>query len=203
MGFLTGLFGDNAYLTAALALGIVLVLIVLAVWLVKLMSQATTTARAGRNRRLTVVDSVMLDQRRQAILLRRDDVEHLIVTGGPQDLLVEADIEAPRPAAYSRPVRRPAAEPAAQSLAQPAPLPEARPAPAAPQPRPSLRHTALLRPDAPNGPEIHNGEANGADSATSVRTRPGQARLEARRGDTDNQSQRIEPQAGYRRDQAG
>lgn len=45
--------------------------------------------------RLAVVDQVMIDTRRKLILIRRDDVEHLIMTGGPADIVVESGI-APR-----------------------------------------------------------------------------------------------------------
>ncbi len=36
----------------------------------------------GRDRRLAVVETASVDARRKLILLRRDDVEHLIMTGG-------------------------------------------------------------------------------------------------------------------------
>lgn len=95
MGFLTSLFGgENNYLTFILALGIVIVMIVLAVWLIKVVGQATRTVGRGRNRRLAVVESIAIDQKRQAIIIRRDGAEHLIVIGGPNDLVVESGFEA-------------------------------------------------------------------------------------------------------------
>ncbi|MCD7059996.1 flagellar biosynthetic protein FliO [Pelagibacterium sp. HS1C4-1] len=93
---------ENNYLTAILALGIVIVLIVLGVWLVKLLGDATRSVGRNRNRRLMLVDSVALDQKRQALLIRRDNVEHLIVTGGPNDLVVETGIEPPAQPAMPR-----------------------------------------------------------------------------------------------------
>ena len=108
MGFLTNLLGsDNAYLTAVIGLGIVLILIVAGVWLLKVVSDASRVAGRGRSRRLGVIDSVPLDQKRQAILLRRDNVEHLIITGGPQDVVVETGI-AHQPAQPARAATRPA-----------------------------------------------------------------------------------------------
>jgi flagellar protein FliO/FliZ len=113
MQFLTSLFGgsENTYLTAALALGIVLVLIVLGLWALKLLTKATgNVGRTGR-RRLTVVDSMMLDPKRQLLIIRRDNVEHLILTGGPQDVVVETGIPVQ---AQPAPVRRPIAVPPPQ-----------------------------------------------------------------------------------------
>jgi flagellar protein FliO/FliZ len=50
----------------------------------------------GRDRRLAVVETASVDARRKLILLRRDDVEHLIMTGGPVDVLIETGIEGRR-----------------------------------------------------------------------------------------------------------
>lgn len=47
----------------------------------------------GRERRLGVVEAASVDGRRKLILLRRDDVEHLIMTGGPVDVVVETGIQ--------------------------------------------------------------------------------------------------------------
>lgn len=50
----------------------------------------------GRDRRLGVVESASVDARRKLILIRRDNVEHLIMTGGPVDVLIETGIEGHR-----------------------------------------------------------------------------------------------------------
>ncbi|HHY51230.1 MAG TPA: flagellar biosynthetic protein FliO, partial [Alphaproteobacteria bacterium] len=99
MQFLTSLIGgsENTFLTALLALGIVLLLIVFGLWLLKIFFRASNTFVRGRNRRLTVVDQVAIDNRRQLVIVRRDNVEHLILTGGPQDLVVESGIVAEKP----------------------------------------------------------------------------------------------------------
>jgi flagellar protein FliO/FliZ len=49
---------------------------------------------AGRTRqpRLGIVDVYDLDRQRQLILLRRDNVEHLLLIGGPNDVVVETNI---------------------------------------------------------------------------------------------------------------
>jgi hypothetical protein len=43
-------------------------------------------------RRLDVVEQSNIDGRRRLILIRRDDVEHLIMTGGPVDVVIETGI---------------------------------------------------------------------------------------------------------------
>lgn len=47
--------------------------------------------------RLGVTEQANVDGRRKLILVRRDDVEHLIMTGGPVDVVIETNIAAPRP----------------------------------------------------------------------------------------------------------
>jgi len=47
----------------------------------------------GRERRLGVVEAAAVDGRRKLILVRRDRIEHLIMTGGPVDVLIESGID--------------------------------------------------------------------------------------------------------------
>lgn len=47
------------------------------------------------DRRLDVVEHQTIDGRRKLILVRRDDVEHLIMTGGPVDVVIETGISPP------------------------------------------------------------------------------------------------------------
>ena len=47
----------------------------------------------GRDRRLGVVETASVDAQRKLILIRRDNIEHLIMTGGPVDVLIETGIE--------------------------------------------------------------------------------------------------------------
>lgn len=208
MQFMSALFGgtDNTLLNSAFALGIVLVMIVLGVWVLKLFTRAGGNMARGRNRRLTVVDSAMVDGKRQVIIIRRDNVEHLIMTGGPQDLVIESGIAAPEPPQPRRAAPRPQPAPHrpvhTTDIAAPI-LPAthvpreaidrlrdlARPAPLKPQA--SLRHTSLLRPvprpDSgviPMGPELRVDNSAGAPS-DSAKTAPddgtsGQTRLGGR-----------------------
>lgn len=190
MQFITSLFGGtgNSVLTAIFALGAVIVAILLVLWLLKLLFKASGNVGRGRNRRLSVVDSLALDPKRQLLIVRRDNVEHLILTGGTQDLVIESGIAVAEPAA--QPARRPIPMVAARKPA--APVKAGAPAPAAPAQPPapvtaieqlhqmgqptnkkahlSLRHTGLLRPiketEMPVSPENSAGpDLHAADSA--------------------------------------
>ncbi len=46
--------------------------------------------------RLGVMEETKVDRVRRLVLIRRDDVEHLIMTGGPVDVVIETGIAAPR-----------------------------------------------------------------------------------------------------------
>jgi flagellar protein FliO/FliZ len=201
MQFITSLFGGsgNSVLTAIFALGAVIVAIVLVLWLLKLLARASGNVARGRNRRLAVVDTLALDPKRQLLIIRRDNVEHLILTGGGQDLVIETGIAVEEVAA--QPSRRPipmvaARKPAAKPAATPAPAPAAPPAEpsAAPtaierlrelgQPTDkrahlSLRHTGLLRPvsdgETPLSPENSAAPVQpGADSAKEDHAQQGE-----------------------------
>jgi len=45
-----------------------------------------------RQQRLGLVEAFDLDRQRQLLIVRRDNTEHLIMVGGPNDLLIEAEI---------------------------------------------------------------------------------------------------------------
>ncbi len=45
--------------------------------------------------RVYVVEHTALDSKRRLVLIRRDDVDHLIMTGGPVDVVIESGIIAP------------------------------------------------------------------------------------------------------------
>jgi hypothetical protein len=44
--------------------------------------------------RLGVTEQASVDSRRRLVLIRRDGVEHLIMTGGPVDVVIETGIQA-------------------------------------------------------------------------------------------------------------
>jgi flagellar protein FliO/FliZ len=101
------LFGSEMPLAARffIAFLIVLALIGLTAWLVRRFgaSRLGTTAR-GRQPRLAVIDAATVDGRRRLVLIRRDNIEHLLMIGGPTDLVVEPNIVR----AMGREIREPA-----------------------------------------------------------------------------------------------
>ncbi len=48
----------------------------------------------AKAKRLGLVETTSLDSRRRLVLIRRDNVEHLIITGGPVDMVIETGIPA-------------------------------------------------------------------------------------------------------------
>lgn len=61
------------------------------------------------DRRLDVVEQSSVDGRRRLVLIRRDDVEHLIMTGGPVDVVIETNIRPRRSRAGAEVVDAPQA----------------------------------------------------------------------------------------------
>ena len=60
-------------------------------------------SRRGRQPRLAVIDAAKVDGRRHLVLIRRDNVEHLLMIGGPTDIVVEPAIVRAREPALARP----------------------------------------------------------------------------------------------------
>jgi flagellar protein FliO/FliZ len=46
-----------------------------------------------RDKRLGVVETATVDAKRKLLLVRRDEVEHLVMVGGPVDMLIETGIK--------------------------------------------------------------------------------------------------------------
>lgn len=85
-----------SYLRFLLALVFVLGLIALLVWAVRRFGPAGIALKAsGRNRRLAIVEVTPIDARRRLVLVRRDGVEHLLLLGAGNDLLIESGLSAP------------------------------------------------------------------------------------------------------------
>ena len=96
-------------LTFVFAFVAVLALIGVAAWLVRRFAGNRLGANTNRGRmpRLAVIDAAAVDGRRRLVLVRRDNIEHLLMIGGPTDIVVEPNIVrampgrdqiAPRPA---------------------------------------------------------------------------------------------------------
>ncbi len=137
----------SRFIIAAGGVAIALLLLVAVLWIMR--NRASSPfVRGGRNRqpRLQVLDAAAVDARRRLVLVRRDDVEHLIMIGGPSDIVIESRIlpdgqvetiseparpEAPQPAAA--PSERPAEPVMTAPVAEPEPAvivpPASRPAP--------------------------------------------------------------------------
>ncbi|NVP57061.1 flagellar biosynthetic protein FliO [Mycoplana rhizolycopersici] len=84
------------FLVAALAVLLGLACLALVLWIVR-RRPSSPFIRGGRNRqpRLSVLDAAAVDTRRRLVLVRRDDVEHLLMIGGPTDIVIESRILAP------------------------------------------------------------------------------------------------------------
>ncbi|MFM2422310.1 MAG: hypothetical protein RL291_840 [Pseudomonadota bacterium] len=54
------------------------------------------------DKRLGVLELTPVDGRRRLVLVRRDDVEHLIMIGGPVDVVIETNIGTPQVANTAR-----------------------------------------------------------------------------------------------------
>jgi hypothetical protein len=55
----------------------------------------TTLFAPKPQKRIDIVEQAFVDAKRKLILVRRDDVEHLVMTGGPVDIVIESGIGAP------------------------------------------------------------------------------------------------------------
>jgi flagellar protein FliO/FliZ len=90
----------STQLTFFFAFVVVLALIGAAAWLVRRFAGNRLGANANRGRmpRLAVIDAAAVDGRRRLVLVRRDNVEHLLMIGGPTDIVVEPNIVRAMPA---------------------------------------------------------------------------------------------------------
>lgn len=119
------------FLWTILIILVVVGLVVGAIWLLKGYfwggEGATNLFGSVRERRIGLVDSSSIDGRRKLLLIRRDGVEHLVMTGGPIDVVIETGIQDQRRQAFDRPARVDPRDAARQP-------PMARPRQAAPAP---------------------------------------------------------------------
>ncbi|MVA97646.1 hypothetical protein GN330_10355 [Nitratireductor sp. CAU 1489] len=168
-----------------------LVIIVIALIALRLLRGITagTFIAGGRNRkaRLAVMDATAIDTRRRLVLVRRDDVEHLILIGGANDIVVEQDIRMIHKSSRSitdeadaPPRQAPPPSPSVPEKSEPAPArpfsglrgPEraaTTPRPAAPPARPAASQPAP--PGAKQAPAWRP-----AQPASAPRTQPAPAR---------------------------
>jgi hypothetical protein len=143
--WLDGLAGPG-YTQAILWTFAALILLLIVLVIIKLVRSLTfgTFVAGGRNRktRLAVMDATAVDSHRRLVLVRRDDIEHLLLIGGPSDVVVERDIRLTQQ-------RRPAltGDSSREAVAQPQQLPRPRPVE-----QPPARPAAPLPPRTPEKP---------------------------------------------------
>jgi flagellar protein FliO/FliZ len=171
------LFGSNLPLAARffIAFLVVLALIGVTAWLVRRFSANRLGGGArGRQPRLAVIDAASVDGRRRLVLIRRDNTEHLLMIGGPTDIVIEPNIVR---AAGAREVARDPGRismqpetsarlaPVEPSWQPPSSEPLATPATPAQPPRPSYRAPATEEPWLPPEP---GARARPSDSLTGL-----------------------------------
>ncbi|EFH34875.1 flagellar biosynthetic protein FliO, partial [Brucella abortus] len=93
--WLSGIIGESAANIVGFVLIFAIILggIFVVLGIIRRFSGGTFVS-SGRMRqpRLSVMDAAAVDSRRKLVLIRRDDVEHLLLIGGPTDVVVEQNI---------------------------------------------------------------------------------------------------------------
>jgi flagellar protein FliO/FliZ len=80
------------YLKFLFALILVLSLMGVLAYVLKRFGLGGERLMPADKRRIRIVEALPLDMRRKAILLRRDDVEHLVIIGASGETVVETNI---------------------------------------------------------------------------------------------------------------
>jgi hypothetical protein len=129
-----------------IAFVVVLILIGAATWLVRRFGATRLDAAArGRQPRLAVIDAANVDGRRKLVIIRRDNVEHLLMIGGPTDVVVETNIvRAATAATREAPAVRPNGGAEAPRTG---PLPDLTAWPLQPEPAPAPAPAHAARPE--------------------------------------------------------
>lgn len=78
------------YLPVLVIAMIVLIAIIILILIYKLFNKRV---RGRKGQRLGITEFHEIDKTRRIVLVRRDDVEHLIMIGGNQDVVIESNIE--------------------------------------------------------------------------------------------------------------
>lgn len=102
---------------------------VVAFFLKKKFNLAALGQKLNAGSRLSVVETIAVDQKRKLVLIQKDGVEHLVLVGGPTDLVIETStasasqskITSPITDNISAPAATSATETAAHTAAQSAP----------------------------------------------------------------------------------
>ena len=180
------LFGAETPLAVRFFIAFVVVfgLIGLTAWLIRRFGATRLTEGArGRQPRLAVIEAGADDSRRRLVLIRRDNVEHLLMIGGPSDIVVEQNIVRGQVAA-SREMPTPRGTGMSDTLPRAVPLGEPSAWPLQPEPasrpaRPMVEDTMQwsLEPAPPPAPIPQTHRASRADTlaglAAELSSRPG------------------------------
>ncbi len=128
------LFGEGYAFKILFAFIVVFGVLALALWLVRRFGgeRLGNGGARGRQPRLAVIDAANVDGRRKLVLVRRDNVEHLLMIGGPSDVVIEPNIV--RAAAAPREMPAPRPLPASDTLPRALPLGEGNMWPLQPEP---------------------------------------------------------------------
>ncbi len=163
----------------------VLALIGVAAWLVRRFATNRLGANTNRGRmpRLAVIDAAAVDGRRRLVLVRRDNVEHLLMIGGPTDIVVEPNIVRAMPGREQAPRPAVGGDRAAPRIA---PLPDAGWSEARPPATDMFDHAEPQMPEPPPRPVRPS-------FADEVR-RPAPPPMPERRPE---RAERIDPMAGF------
>ncbi|WP_349010736.1 flagellar biosynthetic protein FliO [Rhizobium sp. RCAM05973] len=104
---IAGAYGSRFFLAAG-GVGIALLLLIGILWVLRHRAPSPFV-RGGKNRqpRLQVLDAAAVDARRRLVLIRRDGIEHLIMIGGPTDIVIESGISDPTRTGTSTPTPTP------------------------------------------------------------------------------------------------
>lgn len=132
---------DNKGWAALAALLATVILMTIVLFLYRLAFGRRLHMSGGRSRqpRLGVVDAFDLDRQRQLVLIRRDNVEHLVMIGGPNDLVIESAFIRAQPSVALPAGRDKEVSPPAASLI---PMPPSLPLQSGTPPGPDVRAAA-------------------------------------------------------------
>jgi len=83
------------FLKLIIALGVVILLMGGLVMVLKMLGLSSqTSVKSGDKRRLKIVESLPLDARRRAVILKCDNKEHLVILNSNGETVIENDIPA-------------------------------------------------------------------------------------------------------------
>ena len=139
--WLNGIVGEAIAPYASIAIALLVVFLLIALLFRILRAFSSGKFGSMHQNRLGITEAIALEGKRRLVMVRRDDVEHLVLIGGENDLVIEQGIKkaspattdatkpAPaKPAAQSQTKPQPAKPQATQQNTQPAPQPANQPA---------------------------------------------------------------------------